>query len=62
MKCIIFDETRGHVVNVCEVYDEIEEYGNTDAPAWYGDLDEAGRIMERLAEGTGHTFTVVRWD
>lgn len=60
MKCIIFDETRGHVVNECEAYDGIEEYGNTDAPSWYGDLDEAEKIMERLAEVTGHTFTV-RW-
>ena len=58
MKCMIFDETRGHVVNECEAYDEIEEYGNLDAPSWYGDLSEAGEIIERLRKGTGHRFTV----
>lgn len=58
MKCMIFDETRGHVVNECEAYGETEEYGNSDAPRWYGDLSEAGEIIERLREGTGHRFTV----
>ena len=60
MKCMIFDETRGHVVNEYEAYGETEEYGNSDAPCWYGNAHEARKIADRLAEGTGHRFTVRR--
>ena len=62
MKCMIFDETRGHVVNEYEAYGEIEEYGNFDDPCRYhGDLNEAKEIAERLREGTGHRFTIRMW-
>ena len=60
MNFIVFDETEGHVVNMWEAYGEIEEYGNSDAPCWYGDAREARKIADRLAKGTGHRFTVRR--
>ena len=62
MKYIILDETRGHVVNESEAYAEAEEYGKFDDPCRYHDsLDEAMRIAERLAEGTGHRFSLRMW-
>ena len=60
MNFIVFDETEGRHVNEYEAYGEIAEYGNSDAPCWYGDAQEARRIADRLAEGTGHRFTVRR--
>lgn len=62
MKYMIYDETDGHVVNESEAYGETEEYGNFDDPHLYhDDLDEAMRIAERLAEGTGHRFSLRMW-
>ena len=62
MKYIILDETRGHVVNESEAYAEAEEYGNIDDPCRYHDsLNEAMRIAERLAKGTGHRFSLRMW-
>ena len=60
MNFIVFDETEGRHVDEKEAYGEISEYGNADAPCWYGDAHEARRIADRLAEGTGHRFTVRR--
>ena len=62
MKYIVFDETDDHVVNESEAYGEPEEYGNLDDPVyWYGHADEAVKIAERLAEGTGHRFSLRMW-
>ena len=63
MKYKIYDETRGrHAVNESEAYGETEDYGNIDDPCYYlGDLDEAVKIAERLAEGTGHRFSLRMW-
>lgn len=60
MRFIVYDETEGRHVDEYEAYGEAEEYGNSDAPCWYGDAHEARKIADRLAEGTGHTFTVRR--
>ena len=58
MKYIIFDETDGHTVNEAEAYGNISEYGNSDAPCWYGSAYEARMIADRLEKGTGHRFTI----
>lgn len=58
MKCMIYDETRGHVVNESEAYGNISEYGNSDAPCWYGSEYVARMIADRLEKGTGHKFTI----
>lgn len=59
MKYIIYDETRGHVVNQSEAYGEAEEYGKFDDPVyWYGHANEAEEIVDRLAKETGHKFTI----
>lgn len=60
MHFIVFDETEGRSVDEYEAYGETSEYGNSDAPCWYGDAHEARKIADRLAEGTGHRFTVRR--
>ena len=60
MKFIVYDETEGRSVDEYEAYGEAEEYGNSDAPCWYGDAHEARKIADRLAEETGHRFTVRR--
>ena len=60
MHFIVFDETEGRHVDEYEAYGEISEYGNSDAPCWYGGAHEARKIADRLAEGTGHRFTVRR--
>lgn len=60
MNFIVFDETEGRHVDEYEAYGEISEYGNSDAPCWYGGAQEARRIADRLAAGTGHRFTVRR--
>ena len=59
---MIYDETDGHVVNESEAYGETEDYGNIDDPCYYiGDMNEAEQIAERLAEATGHRFTIRMW-
>lgn len=59
MKYGIFDETDGHVVNESEAYGETGDYGNIDDPCCYlGDIAEAEKIAARLAEGTGHKFSL----
>ena len=51
-----------HAVNESEAYGETEDYGDIDDPCYYlGDLDEAVKIAERLAEGTGHRFSLRMW-
>ena len=60
MKYMIYDETDDRFVNESEAYDEIEEYGNSDAPSWCGSAYEARMIADRLEKGTGHRFTVRR--
>lgn len=60
MRFIVYDETEGRHVDEYEAYGEAGEYGNSDAPCWYGNASEARKIADRLAEGTGHTFTVRR--
>ena len=60
MNFIIFDETEGRHVDEYEAYSEITEYGNSDAPCWYGSAHEARMIADRLEKGTGHRFTVRR--
>ena len=62
MKYIIYDETDGHVVNESEAYGETEDYGNFDDPFRYrGGMDEAEEIAKRLAQGTGHRFSLRMW-
>ena len=62
MKYMICDETDDRIVNESEAYGETEDYGNFDDPFRYrGDMDEVMRIAERLAEGTGHRFSLRMW-
>ena len=62
MKYHVYDETDGHFVNLSEAYGELEDYGNFDDPCrYYGDLNEAGKIMKRLADGTDHRFYLRMW-
>lgn len=58
MKCMIFDETEGRRVNEYEAHGKISEYGNSDAPCWYGSAYVARMIADRLEKGTGHKFTL----
>ena len=62
MKYMIVDETDGRFVNQSEAYGEAGDYGNIDDPCRYhGDMDEAEEIAERLAEETGHRFSLRMW-
>ena len=62
MKYMIYDETEYRMVNESEAYGETEDYGNFDDPFRYrGSMDEAEEIAERLAEGTGHRFSLRMW-
>ena len=62
MKYMIYDETDDRFVNESEAYGETEDYGNFDDPCRYhDDLNEAMRIAERLAKGTGHRFSLRMW-
>lgn len=62
MKFMIVDETDDHIVNKSEAYGETGDYGNFDDPCRYhGDMKEAEKIIERLAEGTGHSFHLRMW-
>lgn len=62
MKYRVYDETSGHVVSESEAYGETEDYGDIDDPCCYlGDLDEASKIAKRLAEATGHAFSLRMW-
>lgn len=62
MKYHVYDETDGHYVNLSEAYGETGDYGSFDDPCrYYGDLDEAMKIAERLAEETGHRFSLRMW-
>ena len=62
MKHMIYDETDGRFVNQSEAYGETEDCGNIDDPFRYrGGMDEAEKIAERLAEETGHRFSLRMW-
>lgn len=53
----IFDKTRGHTVDCCEAYDS-GSYGDSNAPDWYGTIEEANEIAERLSADIGNLFVV----
>ena len=62
MKYKIYDETDDRIVNESEAYGETEDYGIFDDPFRYrGGMDEAEKIAERLAEETGHRFSLRMW-
>ena len=62
MKYMIYDETDDRIVNESEAYGETEDYGNFDDPFRYrGSMYEAEEIAKRLAEGTGHRFSLRMW-
>ena len=62
MKYMIYDETDDRIVNESEASGEPEDYGNFDDPFRYrGGMDEAQGIAKRLAEGTGHRFSLRMW-
>ena len=62
MNYMIYDETDDRFVNESEAYGETEDYGNFDDPFRYrGGMDEAEEIAKRLAEGTGHRFSLRMW-
>ena len=62
MKYMIVDETEDRIVNESEAYGEAGDYGNIDDPCRYhGDMDEAEKIIGRLAEETGHRFHLRMW-
>lgn len=56
----VYDTTRGHVVNEQEANCVPGEYGEVDAPSWYGSHPEAEDLAEELAKITGHDFIVRR--
>lgn len=62
MKHMIYDETDHRFVNQSEAYGETEEYGKLEDPFRYrGGMDEAEEIAKRLAEETGHIFSLRMW-
>lgn len=62
MKHMIYDETDSRFVNQSEAYGETGDYGNFDDPFRYrGGMDEAEEIAKRLAEETGHRFSLRMW-